>query len=199
MCYKTGLLAYAGIKLHLFVALERGEHRNTIAYVVAVGVAAPLPVAAIASEEVLAGPVRWLVARAAAATPGAIAPSIMTAAAASSSSSNVGVAPDVPPGSSAALGRRRRLGLLAMEEGAGEAIAPPLAPEVADLPVGRRRRASGARAQALMHALVAEPPVGLNVHGRPRLGFTHAGADREIGIGAAKIVIFAAAASRADR
>jgi hypothetical protein len=177
MSYKTGLLAYAGIKLYLFVALERGEHRNTIAYVVAVGVAAPLPVAAIASEEVLARPVRRLVARAAAATPGAIPPSIMTAAAASSSS-NVGVAPDVLPGSSAALGRRRRLGLLAVKEGAGEAIAPPLAPEGADLPVGRRRRDSGARTQALVHALVAEPPVGLNVHGRPR--------------------IFAAAGSRAD-
>jgi hypothetical protein len=157
------------------VALQRGEHRDTIAYVVAVGIAAPLPVVAIPGEEVLTGPVWRLVARAAAAAPAALPPSIMATTGAASSSSNVGVAPDVPPGPIAALGRRRRLGQLTMKEGAGEAIAPPLAPVVADLPVGQRRRASGTRAQAMMHALVAEPPVGLNVHGRPRLGFVRRG------------------------
>jgi hypothetical protein len=157
------------------VALERGKHRDTTAYVVAVGIATPLPVAAIPGEEVLTGPVWWLVARAVAAAPGALPPSIMAATAASSSSTNVGVAPDVPPGPIAALGRRRRLGQLAMKKGAGEAIAPSLAPVVADLRVGRRRRATGTGAQAMMHALVAEPPVCFNVHGRPRLGFARRG------------------------
>jgi hypothetical protein len=117
------------------VALEQGEHRDTIAYAVAVGIAAPLAVAAIGTgEEELAGPVRRPVARSPAAASRAPPPSIVTAA---SSSSRVGVAPDVPPGSGGALGRRRRLGELAVEVGAREAIAPPSAPEVADLPSGR--------------------------------------------------------------
>uniref|UniRef100_A0A0A9APZ7 Uncharacterized protein n=1 Tax=Arundo donax TaxID=35708 RepID=A0A0A9APZ7_ARUDO len=89
-------------------------------------------------------------------------------AAAASPSSRVGVAPDVPTGSSAALGRRR-LGELAVEVGAREAVAPPGAPEIADLPGGRRRGAARARAEAIVNALVAESPVGLYVHGRRRV------------------------------
>ena len=124
----------AEIKLYLLVALERGKHRNTIAYAVAVRIAAPLAIAAFGTgEKVLAGPVRRLVARNPAAASGALPPSTVTAAA---SSSGVGVAPHVPPGSSGALGRRS-LGELAVEEGAREAVAPPGAPVVADLPVGR--------------------------------------------------------------
>ena len=117
------------------MALEQGEHRDAIAYAVAVGVAAPLPIAAIGTgEEELAGPVRRPVGRSPAAASRAPPPSIVTAA---SSSSGVGVAPDVAPGSSGALGRRRRLGELAVEVGAREAVAPPGAPEVADLAGGR--------------------------------------------------------------
>lgn len=98
------------------------------------GVSAPLSIATLGTpEEVFAGPVGRLVAHDPAAAPRALPPSIV---AATSSSSSVGVAPDVPPGSSGALGRRR-LGELAVEEGAREAIAPPRSPVVADLSVGR--------------------------------------------------------------
>lgn len=116
------------------MALERGKHRDTIAYAVAVRIAAPLAIAAFGTgKKVLAGPVRRLVARNPAAASRALPPSIVTAAA---SSSGAGVAPDVPPGSSGTLGRRS-LGELAVEEGAWEAVAPPGAPVVADLSVGR--------------------------------------------------------------
>jgi len=116
------------------VALKPGKHRDTIAYAEAVRIAAPLAIAAFGTgEKVLAGPVRRLVARNPAAASGALPPSTVTAAA---SSSGVGVAPHVPPGSSRALGRRS-LGEFAVEEGAREAVAPPGAPVVADLPVGR--------------------------------------------------------------
>lgn len=136
-------------------------------------IAAPLAIAAFGTgEEELAGPVRRLVARNPAAASGALPPSTVMAAAASSS--GVGVSPDVPPGSSGPLGRRN-LGELAVEEGAREAVAPAGAPVVADLPVGRRRAAAGARAEAIVHSLVAESPVGLYVHGRRRLGFAGLG------------------------
>ena len=118
------------------MALEQGKHRDTIAYAVAVRIAAPLAIAAFGTgEKELAGPVRRLVAHNPAAASGALPPSTVTAAAAASSS-GVGVAPDVPPGSTGALGRRS-LGELAVEEGARETVAPPGAPVVADLAVGR--------------------------------------------------------------
>jgi hypothetical protein len=117
------------------VALEQGEHRDTITYAVAVGIAAPLAIAAICTGKVvLAGPVGRSVGHSAAAASGAPPPSTVTA---TSSPPRAGVAPDVPPGSRRALGRRRRLGELAVEVGAREAIAPPGAPVVADLPDGR--------------------------------------------------------------
>lgn len=115
------------------MALERGEHRDAIAYAKAVGISAPLAIAALGtSEEELAGPLRRLVIRHPAAASRAPPPSILTTAA---SSPVVGVAPDVP--SSRTLGRHRRLRELAVEVGAGEFSAPPGAPVVADLPDGR--------------------------------------------------------------
>lgn len=155
------------------MALERGEHRDAIAYAIAVGISAPLAVAAIgASEEVFTGPLGRLVIRHPAAASRAPPPSIVTAAA---SSSGAGVAPDIPPRSRRALGRRRRLRELAVEVRAGESIAPAGAPEVADLAGGRRWAAAGARTESVVHALVAESPVGLYVHGWRRLGFAGLG------------------------
>lgn len=133
----------AEIKLYLLVSLEQGKHRDTIAYAVAVRIAAPLAIATFGTgEKVLAGPLRRLVARNPAAPSWALPPSIVMA---TSSSSGVGVAPYVPPGSSGALGRRS-LGELAVEEGARKAVAPTGTPVVADLSVGRWWSAAGARA-----------------------------------------------------
>lgn len=70
-----------------------------------------------------------------------------------------------------------RLRELAVEVGAGEAIASPSAPMDADLRRGRRRGGAGRRAEAVVHALVAEAAVGLKVHGR-RLGFVGLGRRR---------------------
>lgn len=149
----------------LIVALERGEQRDAIAHAVCVGEAALLAVGAVARDEVPAGPVGRLVPRAAVCTSGAPPPFIQPAAAAAPSSSRVGVAPDVPAGASAvvwALGSG--IGELAVEVGAGEAIASAGAPVDADLPGSRRRGGAGGRAQAVVHALVAEATVGLYVH-----------------------------------
>lgn len=70
-----------------------------------------------------------------------------------------------------------RLRELAVEEGAGEAIASPSAPMDADLGRGRRRGGAGRGPEAVVHALVAEAAVGLEVHGR-RLGFVGLGRRR---------------------
>lgn len=160
------------------MALERGEQRDAIAHAVCVGEPALLTVGAVSGEEVLAWSVGHLVPHAAVCTSGTPPPFIEATAAAPPSSSRVGVAPDVPAGSiplAWALGGG--LGKLAMEEGAGEAIASTSAPMDADLPRRRRRGGTGGRAQAVVHALVAEAAVGLQVHGR-RLGFVGLGRRR---------------------
>lgn len=53
-----------------------------------------------------------------------------------------------------------------MEVRAGEAIASAGAPVDADLPGGGRGGGAVGRAEAVVHALVAEATVGLYVHGR---------------------------------
>jgi hypothetical protein len=119
------------------VALERGEQRDAIAHAVCVWVAAPLAVAArVSGEEEFAGPVLHPVPPdrvCAARTP----PPPIRAAAAAASPSRVGVAPDVTAGTGAiplvrATGVGGGLGQLAVEVGAGEAIASPGTPVIAD-------------------------------------------------------------------
>lgn len=78
----------------------------------------------------------------------------------------MGIPPDVPAAAALARALGCRLGELAVEVRAGEAIASAGAPVDADLPGGGRGGGAVGRAEAVVHALVAEATVGLYVHGR---------------------------------